>query len=249
MASPLDLATVVMVRTTHPGNVGAAARAMGNMGLSRLALADPKCDHTSAEAVARASGLGRLLDAAAAHDGLDGAIADARHAFAFTARRRDLSQPVKDVRSAAADAAGMIASGDRIALVFGPEQAGLTNAETDVCDMIVEIPTEPGSHSLNVAAAVQVACHELRMAAAGPARQGEPAEAAGKGDVRALVEHLEQVLAASLPGEDGGMRRRMVRRLTMLLNRSSPDAADVRMLRGLLSAVRKAERRPPSGGN
>lgn len=249
MASALDLATVVMVRTTHPGNIGAAARAMGNMGLSRLALADPRCDHTSAEAVARASGLGRILDSAAVSDGLDGAIADSKRAFAFTARRRDLSQPVKDVRSAAADAAGMLAAGERVALVFGPEQAGLTNAETDVCDMIVEIPTEPGSHSLNVAAAIQVACHELRMAAADPVARGEPTETADKGDVRALLEHLEQVLAASLPGDDDGMRKRMVRRLTMLLNRSSPDAADVRMLRGLLSAVKKAERRPSSGGN
>ena len=230
-----------MVRTTHPGNIGSAARAMGNMGLRRLALVEPLCDHNSPEAVARSSGYGEILEDAQVHPTLADAIAGAKHAFAFTARRRDLSQPVADVRAAAARMAEEIASGMKVALVFGPEQAGLTNTDTDVCDLIVEIPTEPGHSSLNVAASIQVACHELRMAALGPGVAAERPVPVDKRDVQALVEHITKVIDETSPSKSPGMLNKMVRRLTMLLNRSCPDEADVRLLRGLLSSVSKGD--------
>ena len=124
----LDLVKVVMVRTTHPGNIGAAARAMGNMGISLLALVDPKCDHKGNEAVARASGLGRILDDATVHPDVSHAISDTKHAYAFTARRRDLSQPFADVREAAIKMAANVKARQKVALIFGPEQSGLENS-------------------------------------------------------------------------------------------------------------------------
>lgn len=239
----LDKAAVVMVRTTHPGNIGAAARAMGNMGLGNLALAEPLCDHKSAEAVARASGFGGMLDRALVHESLAGAISKAQHAYAFTARRRDLAQPCLDVRKASGKMARQLAAGLKVALVFGPEQAGLTNVETDVCDFIVEIPTEAGKSSLNVAAAIQVACHELRMATIGATNPPGRPSLADKGEVQNLMDHFEQVITETCPPGNKGLLDKMLRRLAMLLNRAQPDKADVRMLRGLLSGV--AKRRSP----
>ena len=111
--------------------------------------------------------------------------------------------------------------------------------ETDVCDLIVEIPTDKNSPSLNVAAAILIACHELRMETQGPAIKGDKHRPADKEDVQALLLHIDDVIRDECPPKPKGLKDKMLRRLTMLLHRASPDAADVRMLRGLLSSVGK----------
>lgn len=235
-------ARVVMVGTTHPGNLGAAARAMGVMGLGRLSLARPEADHLAPEAVARAAGHGKVLDEAQVHANLKAAIASCACAYAFTARRRDMDPVMIDPRACAAQAAAELARGNQVALVFGPEHSGLTNAETDLCDTLVRIPTAASRGSLNVASAIQIACYELRgaLAANAPAAQAAGGDLASKEEIAHLLEHASAVLAANYPVDHPGLHAKMLRRLTRLVSHARPQAADVRMLRGMLSYVAKA---------
>ena len=128
-----------------------------------------------------------------------------------------------------------------MALVFGPEQAGLSNPELDLCDATVEIPTSTDLSSLNVAAAVQVACYELRMAtiAISPV---PPRANPAKAEIRALLAHTDQVLTTIEAARSPLMHNRMLKRLTLLLSRSDPDRSDVRMLRGILAKIEKSAR-------
>jgi TrmH family RNA methyltransferase len=172
----LDRVRVVMSHTTHPGNIGACARAMKVMGLSRLYLVNPR-HFPHDEAVAMSSGATDVLDAAVLCDSLDAALAGTVAQAALTARRREMALPVRDVRAAATELATVLAGGSHeIALVFGTESSGLTNEEVAMCSLPVTISTSDTYRSLNVAAAAQIMCHELRVAV-GAAR-------GGRGDVR-----------------------------------------------------------------
>ena len=233
---PRPDALVVLVGTTHAGNIGGCARAMATMGLGRLALAgavaDPHCD----EAVARASGCEDILAGAAIRPDLESALAECNRAYAFTGRRRGLSLPPTDLRAAAGRMAGDLAGGGRIALVFGPEKTGLSNEDLDRCDCLVAIPAARPDKSLNLAAAVQVACYELFLAAGGalPARKRSMPT---KAQTAELIEHFRKSVSECCPPPAAGKLDRMLRRISLLLNAADPDAADVRMLRGLLASV------------
>jgi tRNA/rRNA methyltransferase len=160
----LDRVRVVMSHTTHPGNIGACARAMKVMGLSRLYLVNPR-HFPHDEAVAMSSGATDVLDAAVLCDSLEAALAGTVAQAALTARRREMALPVRDVRAAATELATVLAGGSHeIALVFGTESSGLTNEEVAMCSLPVTISTSDTYRSLNVAAAAQIMCHELRVA-------------------------------------------------------------------------------------
>src|SRR5690606_28555206 len=147
----------------HPGNIGAAARAMKTMGLARLYLVSPR--HLPEEqAIAMASGADDVLAAATVVDTLEEALHGTMLAVAMTARRRDLSAPIAWVRDAVPEALTSAGQGE-IAFVFGNETAGLSNQETDLCQRLAMIPANSDYSSLNLAAAVQVLCYELRLAA------------------------------------------------------------------------------------
>ena len=152
-----------MVETSHPGNIGSAARAMKTMGLSRLTLVEPKC-HPGAEARALASGADDVLRAISITDTLEEALADCIFAVAATARPRELSPPRLDARGSAARVAEMSVLGP-VALVFGNETSGLSNDHVRRCNVAASIPVNPEYSSLNLAAAVQVFAYELRMVA------------------------------------------------------------------------------------
>ena len=239
MADALKGAAVVMVGTTHPGNLGGAARAMGNMGIGRLLLAGPKCSPSEPDAIARAAGFASILDGSRSFAVLGEALAGHQRAYAYTARRRGMSQRVLDSREAAAKMAGELAGGARVAMVFGPEQAGLSNLDTDMCDNMVEISAVPGKASLNVAAAVQIACHELRMASEHLPPERPARGLAGKDELQDLLDHAERVMDALCPAKNAGLRAKMRRRLSLIANRADMDKADVRMLRGLLSSAQR----------
>ena len=230
---------IVMVGTTHPGNIGAAARAMGNMGLERLVLVRPQANVRDPIAVARAAGFGRILDHACEYPDLATALAPNHRAYAFTARRRGLAQRVINARSACLAMNTELAASRHIALVFGPEHSGLTNIETDLCDCLVHIPTQVENSSLNIAAAIQIACYELSMATNTVSTAAAKDNLATKREIHDLLEHVEQVLVDCCPARHPGLQAKMMRRLNQLVNRASPDQADVRMLRGLLSAIAK----------
>ena len=160
MASPLDRIRVVLCATTHPGNIGASARAMQTMGLSRLVLVAP-LRFPDADADATAAGAGAMLNAAHVTASLDEALAGASLAIGFSARPREFAGKVLPVRAAMQEALRYAASGD-VALVFGTEMSGLSNSELSRCQLVATIPAVPDFGSLNLAAAVQVAAYELR---------------------------------------------------------------------------------------
>ena len=157
---------IVLVGTTHPGNIGAVARAMKNMGLSELHLVRPKY-FPHEEATARASGADDVLEHARVHQTLADAVEDCVYVAGTSARTRALSWPTL----APAECAQKLltdASRGPVAAVFGPEKNGLCNEDMDLCDSLMTIPTDPDFSSLNLAMAVQVLSYEIRRATAEP---------------------------------------------------------------------------------
>lgn len=238
MSTPLSATAIVLVGTTHPGNIGAAARAMKNMGMSCLRLVAPRT-FPSAEATARAAGADDLLAAATVHPTLEEAVADCSLVIGASARSRALGCPSLEPRAAAARVAGALPA--RGALVFGREHSGLSNEELDRCHFRLHIPSDPVFSSLNVAAAVQIACYELRLAALAEPRTAVPEEAGERHEVdhqemERFYVHLERVLV-ELDFLDPANPRHLMRRLRLLYNRAHPDRNEINILRGILTAV------------
>ncbi len=233
--SPLSRVSVVLVRTSHPGNIGAAARAMRTMGLADLVLVAPR-HFPHPEATALAAGASGVLEDARVVDTLAEALADRVLAVGFSARLRDLSHAPRDWREEAPGALAATADGP-VALVFGNETSGLANDELLACQRHARIPADPAYPSLNLAAAVQVACYELALAAAAfpmPARARR--EAATGADLEALHARLREALEASGfldPREPGRLDERM-RRLAARLDLEKEEVA---LLHGMLGAL------------
>lgn len=231
---------IVLTQTSHPGNIGAAARAMKNMGLYDLALVNPaKFPH--AEATARASGADNLLATASVHASLDDAIADCHLVLGASARERSLPWPMTDAREGAARALAESTQG-KVAVVFGNEQAGLSNEELDRCQALLNIPANPEYSSLNLAQAVQVVSYELMMAAremAGDKVQTlreHPLTSAE--DLERFYAHLEKTLIR-IGFLNPGNPRHLMRRLRRLFARAELDTNEVNILRGMLTQIDK----------
>jgi len=230
---------IVLVNTSHPGNIGAAARAMKNMGLEELCLVAPQ-QFPSAEATARASGADDLLASAACVETLDEAVGDATLVVGASARNRTLPLPVLDPRECAELVIGQPDDG-RTAILFGRERTGLTNEELDRCHYLVQIPTNPAYPSLNVAAAVQVLAYELRMAAGlSLERPGQRHRFATAEEMERFYEHLQESLIA-IDFLDADNPRQLMRRLRRLFGRAHPNANEVNILRGILTAIQKRQ--------
>ena len=230
---------IVLCRPNHPGNIGAAARAMKAMGLSDLRLVAPE-RYPAPEAQWMATSAADVLEAAKLHSTLNEAISDCVAAFALSARPREWSPQVLDVRSAAARA---LASGGKVAFVFGNESAGLTNEELFACQFLVHIPANPEFSSLNLAQAVQVVAYELFVASGAGVPLPREEKAATVEDIEGLYAHLEQAAMASeflLPGANSRLRERW-RRLFSRVPRLERE--EVNILRGLLKAL--LARKPP----
>jgi TrmH family RNA methyltransferase len=236
---------IVLSRPSHPGNVGAAARAMRTMGLADLRLVAPQ--RTAANAEARRATHGRdVLEAARVHERLEDALADCVAAYALSARRREWAPELTDLRSAAPDALARAARGP-VAFVFGNETSGLSNTELLLCQQHVLIPADPAASSLNLAQAVQVVAYELRLAAlegAAPesADGGMPATVA---DLEGLYRHLDEAGAACGFFDSAGGSNLPVR-WRRLFARARPEREEVNILRGLLRALQASRR---DGGN
>jgi len=235
--SLLDRVRVVLTRTSHPGNIGGAARAMKTMGLSRLVLVAPQV-FPSEVATARASGATDVLDNARIVDTLEEALEGTIFSAAMTARRRELSLPMQWSRDAATEIAGYAATGD-VALVFGNETSGLSNEELALCHLPVMIPTNPDYSSLNLASAVQILSYELRlcMTERGVAPDGL-AEAASFEEVEGFYGHLERAMIHA-GFHDPENPRRLMPRIRRLFGRIRLEREEVGILRGILSALAK----------
>ncbi len=239
----LDRIRFVLVEPTHPGNIGAVARAMKTMGLTRLHLVNPRCS-LDAEAIARASGADDLLAAAPVHQTLPEALAGCRLVVGTSARLRHLDWPQLDPRACGERLVAEAALGE-VALILGRESSGLSNDELARCQYLAHIPTAPGFSSLNLAAAAQVFAYEVFSALA--ARSRQPVEAAQTEPAPAdALEGLHVHLAEAL--KDLGFTHpeqshRLLHRLRRLFNRARPDAVEVNILRGILSAAQGRKRR------
>ncbi len=228
---------VVLSRTSHPGNIGAAARAMKTMGLSQLVLVSPQ-SFPDPVATARAAGADDILANARVVGSLAEALEGTVFAAALTARRRELAVPMKWARDAAGDIVSRTAYGD-VALVFGNETVGLSNEDVALCHMPVKIPVSAEYSSLNLGAAVQVLCYELRMAALDP---GEPpnleSEPATFEQVEGFFAHLDQAITASGFFHPSNSKR-LWPRLRRLFGRIQLEKDEINILRGMLSAFEK----------
>lgn len=233
----LDNIRFVLVETTHPGNIGAVARAMKTMGLSGLHLVRPKSS-VSAEAVARASGADDLLETARVHGDLVDALRGCRLVIGSSARLRTVEWPLVEPRECAQRLLAEAGQGD-VALVLGRESSGLSNKELARCHYLVHIPTNPAFSSLNLAAAAQIFAYELRCAlreAAGVRIQGKARELATAEAMEGFYGHLAETLVDT-GFSDPVQSHKLLRRLRRLFNRARPDWVELNILRGILSAA------------
>lgn len=229
---------IVLCQTSHPGNIGSAARAMKTMGLSDLYLVNPK-KFPHADANALSAGATDILEAAQVCDSLQQALAGCSLVIGLTARRRELSHEADTPREAAAMA---IATEQNVALVFGNETSGLSNAELILCQHLTHIPANPDYSSLNLASAVQIMAYELRMALLGappnvenpnPYKRIKPAT---HDEIEGFYGHLQQTLIA-VGYLDPAQPKRLMSRLRRLFTRAELQQEEVNILRGILKAV------------
>nr|WP_233272672.1 RNA methyltransferase [Paraburkholderia acidisoli] len=244
----------VLVEPSHPGNVGAAARALKTMGFSRLVLVAPRVPqvHCDPEAVAMASGADDVLAAAHIVPTLADALAGVQWSLALTARTREYGPPPAAPRHAVQDACRQVAHGGDIALVFGNERTGLSNEDVERCTALAHIPANPAYSSLNLAQAVQVLAYELRLAyldAHAPGAASHPAVAAGAAaqpgvagplaasdDIERMYVHLENALIA-LDFLDPANPKKLMSRLRRLFARSGLEREEVNIVRGIAKHI------------
>ncbi|RKR06899.1 tRNA/rRNA methyltransferase/tRNA (cytidine32/uridine32-2'-O)-methyltransferase [Kushneria sinocarnis] len=250
----LDRIRIVLIGTSHPGNIGGAARAMKTMGLGDLAVVAPRCDPRDGEAHARSSGSEDILDRMRHDDTLEQAVADCTLVVGASARSRTLPWPLCSPRELSARLPGELRPAEaRAALVFGREDVGLSNEELQRCHSHVHIPTSDSYGSLNLAAAVQVLAYECRQAwlTTAPASAPEPFGVewdnplASHDDTERLFTHLEHTLTG-IGFHDPANPRQLMARLRRLLLRSRLDSMELNILRGILTRIDRATQKGDS---
>lgn len=243
MSQSLDPVRIVLAATSHPGNIGSAARAMRTMGLSSLVLVNPR-RFPDPEATALASGATDVLEAARVVGTIEEALAGCVLTVGLSARPREFAGRVLPVRAAATAALSHVAQGD-VAFLFGSEMSGLSNAELAQCGAVATIPSDPGYGSLNVAAAVQVMAYELRVAALGDEVWRAPRfEPATHDEIAALYRHGKESLTA-LRFLNPQRPKRLLPRLQRLFARAGLEKEEVNILRGILTRVDELVARGP----
>lgn len=229
---------IVMVSTSHPGNIGSAARAMKTMGISDLRLVNPN-KVNSQEAIALASGANDILSGATVTTTLQAALGDCHLVIGASARsERTLRWPIMEPRECAEFIAGRLPQQQKIALVFGRERTGLTNEELELCQTLVHIPMAFEVLSLNIASAIQILCYECSMAVrnAIPTAPTEPDEVpVNAAEMESFYAHLEQSLV-EVRYLDPENPRLLMRRLRRLFGRAEVTRSEMNILRGILSA-------------
>jgi tRNA (cytidine32/uridine32-2'-O)-methyltransferase len=244
----LDKIRIVLVNTTHPGNIGAAARAMKNMGLSELCLVEPKL-FPHPDAIARSSRADDILETALVVESLEEAVADCQLVVGTSARGRHIPWPIVNPRELSAQVSERLSKTPddfKVAILFGREDRGLTNEELHACHLHVHIPTNPDFSSLNVGAAVQVIAYELRMALQESVVDEAPQwgvdwdiELADQKEIELMFNHLEQTLI-DIKFLEPDNPRQLMTRLRRLLLRTVPDKVEVNIIRGILTKINRS---------
>ncbi len=233
---------IVLVNTTHPGNIGGVARAMKNMGLVELYLVAPR-KFPDEQAQWRAASAVDVLDSAVVVNDLEAAVADCQYIVGTSARDRRIPWPTLDPRRCAEKIAERNNSGAKVAVVFGREDRGLTNAELQQCQLHLNIPSHEDYTSLNLAMAVQIVTYELRMLAVAEAlpdfaEAGWDTPFATAENMERYYEHLEETLV-QLGFLNPAAPRQLMTRLRRLYSRITPDEMELNILRGVLSETQK----------
>jgi TrmH family RNA methyltransferase len=237
-----DQIRVVLVGTSHPGNIGAVARAMKNMGLTQLVLVNP-LEFPHPEATARASGADDVLRRARVVGSVREAVADCGFVAATTSRDRDQYFRVLDVRDAAVRAVQETQRGP-VALLFGAERMGLTNEELEQAHVLVRIPASPEYASLNLSMAVQIVAYEVYRARGARWSAQEPdTPLATPAEMELLYEHLGRVLEEINFRDRTAKGGHLMMRIRRFLQRAELDHNEVNILRGILTAVQAKRRR------
>lgn len=243
LAQHLSNIRIVLINTQHPGNIGATARAMKNMGLSQLYLVSPQ-DYPADKAIWRSGNATDVLEQAIVVTTLDEAIADCGLILGTSARERSIPWMLHTVREAGASAVQEAAK-HPVAILFGREDRGLTNEELQRCTAHLHIPTNPVYSALNIAAAVQVVCYEIRMAAHAQVEIPEMPEwaewdiaPATAKELDYYIEHLEQTLV-DIGFHKRDNPRQTMQRLRRLYSRIRPDQMELSMLHGMLTGTQQ----------
>jgi tRNA/rRNA methyltransferase len=238
---------IVLVRPQLAENIGAAARAMLNCGLADLRLVRPRPHWPHPRAAAASAGADQVLATARLYDDVASAVADCTFVLATTARSRDQVKPGFDAREAAARARARLASGDRIAILFGPERTGLENDEIARANALVQVPLNPDFSSLNLAQAVLVIAYEWRLATS-PAPKGARSEPpAAHGEVTGFLDRLIEALDGCGFLRHTQMRPTMVRNIENMFRRVDLTEQEVRTLHGILTCLTRQPHASPAG--
>jgi len=232
-----DKVRIVMVNTTEPGNIGAAARAMKNMSLKRLFLVNPS-NYPSAVATARASGADDVLASAVICHSLEEALVGTHLVIGASARQRNIKWKQLDVIDTCSEIQASIAkSNQEVAVVFGTENSGLTNEELDLCSILMTIPGNPEYFSLNVASAIQVFAYQNYVSNVEGGFDNSGGELANFDDLDSFYKHLEQTLKHIDYFDKKKPKSLLMRRLRRLFGRSHPEKEEIAILRGILNKI------------
>ncbi len=235
-----DNIRIVMVNTTEPGNIGAAARAMKNMSLSTLYLVNPQ-GYPSAVATARASGADDVLSSAVVCESLKDALSGADLVIGASARQRSIKWQQGDVVDACAKIT-KLGDDKTVAVVFGTEKSGLSNEELDLCQMLMTIPGNPNYFSLNVASAVQVFAYQYYALNTNTEFDNSGNELASYDELEGLYAHLEQMLTHINYFEEKRPKELLMRRLRRFFGRAEPEKEEVAIFRGILRNIKPFEK-------
>lgn len=244
----LSFIRVVLVATTHAGNIGATARAMKNMGLTQLVLVTPKYSLPHPDASARASGADDILENALTVNSLEEALTGCHLVLGTSARERQIPWPLLSPREAAQKSIAAITNDQHVAFVFGREHAGLTNEELQQCNYHIHIPSDETFSSLNVASAVQVISYEARMAWLETKQlRKETSEKATEqpcthDDLERFYKHLEQLLIA-IEFLDPAQPKHLMTRIRKLYGKAQLSKVEMNILRGILTETEKSLRK------
>ena len=239
-----DKVRIVMVGTTEPGNIGAAARAIKNMSLSRLFLVNPN-KYPSAAATARASGADDVLSNAVVYSSLEEALEGVHLVIGASARQRNIKWKQMDVIDTCKEIQKTLAkSRQQVAVIFGTENSGLTNKELDLCHILMTIPGNPDYFSLNVASAIQVFTYQYFVSNIQVDFESTENELASFEELEGFYVHLEQVLDHIDYFDENRPKSLLMRRLRRLFGRSYPEKEEVAILRGILKGIKPYNKKP-----
>lgn len=238
LTDSLNSVKIVLVGTTHPGNIGAAARAMKNMGIKSLSLVQPK-EFPSDVAIYRSKAAKDILEHAQVFNTLEEAISDCELVIGTSARGRKVPWPILNPKEAAEEVSTSSLH-HKIAIIFGREDRGLTNEELGLCNLHVNIPTDPDYSSLNLAQAVQILVYEIRQAILGEQEDKDywDVELANNDQTELLINHMDELMQ-QVEFYDVDNPRKLLLRVRRFFKRSRIDVMETNIFRGLFATIQK----------